>query len=569
MFDGSYLSWNQKRIKGIIDHYGHQFFFYKKVLDLGCGYGDISGVLHRLGADITVVDARQEHLKIVSKKYPGVKTVKTDLDRPWPFFGKMFDCILDMGLLCHLSNFEDHLKSVCASTNYLILETAVADSPDPEHAVVNSDNKNIYDGSFNGFSSQISAANIEKVLKKCGMSFKRMDNAKFNSGPYIYDWQAKSDNSFNIHKRRLWFCVKESQAMVVLPGGADAPTPITLPQTSPGVFSPNLLDSKIPITHQHMMTSRSPTPPQGPHTSPTTIATNVIIPQSGTPQPSFSFVPSYPPENKSPSEYRIAVLISGHLRVFEKTIKSFVKNILGGDKNNIDFFIHTWETLGAPDSKESMDASINNIRTETKVNEIMSLYNPKGFIIEKSTVHSAIHAHASAANMTASEKSGFHGGTIFHYSCMLFSWKKAFQMMESYENETNTKYDLVIKYRTDIIFPDKIDVVNKKIATNTIHIPSIANYYSNGINDQFAFGSRDAVKTYCLLYDNEIDYLNRKVINPLRPETLLRFHLTNYNVNVQPLAVRYYLLRANGTILYPQGANMPTTNDFNLIAHLI
>ena len=55
--------------------------FYKRILDLGCGHADISGVFYRLGADITVVDARQDHLKIAQKKFPGIKAVKMDLDK--------------------------------------------------------------------------------------------------------------------------------------------------------------------------------------------------------------------------------------------------------------------------------------------------------------------------------------------------------------------------------------------------------------------------------------------------------------------------------------------------------
>src|SRR5579885_3078979 len=106
MFDGPYHDWNQKRIKGILEQYGHQFFAHKSILDLGCGHADISAALHRLGADITAIDARQEHLKIVNKKWPGIKTVRADLDSNWPFFGKVFDLVLDLGLVCHLGNYE-------------------------------------------------------------------------------------------------------------------------------------------------------------------------------------------------------------------------------------------------------------------------------------------------------------------------------------------------------------------------------------------------------------------------------------------------------------------------------
>jgi SAM-dependent methyltransferase len=256
MFDGAYLDWNQKRIKGIVDYYGHQFFVHKKVLDLGCGYGDISGVLHRLGSDITAVDARQEHLKIIGKKYVGVKTVKSDLDKPWPFFGKTFDLTLDLAVICYLNNFEEHLKSVCASTNFLIVETPVLDSPDPNACNIYPDKNNSYDGSFNGFNSQISSANVERVLRNCGMTFKRMDNAKFNSGPYVYDWQSKNDNSYSINKRRIWFCSK---------GDVQIPTADnTINISNVGASSPHLLDSKVPIKHQHMVITRSPSPPGGP-----------------------------------------------------------------------------------------------------------------------------------------------------------------------------------------------------------------------------------------------------------------------------------------------------------------
>lgn len=254
-FGGVYHDWNQKRIRAFVEHYGHQFFFKKKVLDLGSGHGDISGVLYRLGADVTAVDARQEHLKIIDKKYNGVKVIRADLDQPWPFFRKTFDLTLDLGLLCHLHDFEQHLKAVCASTNFLILETAVLDSNNIHNCSVKPDSKGIYDGSFNGFSSQISAANIERVLTENGMSFDRMDKAKFNSGPYKYDWASHNNDTYDFNKRRIWFCVRNGSTQVF------NNTANILPPVNIGNFSSHLLDSKVPINHKYLMTTSSPQPP--------------------------------------------------------------------------------------------------------------------------------------------------------------------------------------------------------------------------------------------------------------------------------------------------------------------
>ena len=246
MFDGKYFDWNQKRIKGIVDYYGYKFFYGKKIADLGCGHADMSGVVYRLGSDIIAVDARQEHLKIVGKKFPGIKTVKGNLDGPWPFYGQNFDMILDLGLICHLASFENHLKAVCASTTYLILETAVCDSDDPYKCIQVPEGKEVYDLSYNGMGCRPSSAAVERVLTECHMSFRRIDNNKFNSGPYVYDWLPKNDDSTDIHKRRIWFCTK-NQPGVVLPENAGQPAVVVQPPPpSPGSPYVHFTNNGIP-----------------------------------------------------------------------------------------------------------------------------------------------------------------------------------------------------------------------------------------------------------------------------------------------------------------------------------
>jgi len=210
MFNGKYFEWNQKRIKAIVDFYGHKFFYMKKILDLGCGHGDLGGVLYRLGADVTGVDARQEHLKMVSKKFSGIKVIKADLDKEWPFSRQKFDLVLDLGLICHLNNYEDHIKKACSSTTHLVIETAVCDSTDTQKFISVDEDKTHYDLAYNGKGCLPSSAAIERVLKECGMNFKRMDNSKLNTPEYQYDWRPSNDGSSNVFKRKMWFCVKEN-----------------------------------------------------------------------------------------------------------------------------------------------------------------------------------------------------------------------------------------------------------------------------------------------------------------------------------------------------------------------
>lgn len=230
MFAQAYHERYQKLTKEIIAFYGFKFFYFKKVLDLGCGYADLSLALHRLGSDCTALDAREAHLKIVNKKCPTIKTVKHDLDRGWIFKKDQFDMILDLGLLCHINNYEEHLKSVCNSTTHLILETAVCDSEDLTTNTLIAENKSIYDLSANGNGSRPSTAAIERVLRECGMSFQRIDDSKFNAGTHTYNWQPKNNNDTSLNNRRIWFCVKANSPIKFAPPKAIIPKPEAKPQ---------------------------------------------------------------------------------------------------------------------------------------------------------------------------------------------------------------------------------------------------------------------------------------------------------------------------------------------------
>jgi len=261
LFDGKYLEWNQKRIKCIIDFYGHQFMYMKKLLDLGCGQADISGAMYRLGADVTAVDARQEHLTTATKKFQGIKVVKADLERGWPFANQKYDVILDLGLLCHIRDYEAHLAAACSCSPILILETAVCDSDDPNKCVTVDESKAIYDNSINGVGCRPSSAAIEKVLTKCGMSFTRVDSNKLNASPFIYDWQIQNTGDTSINRRRIWFCNKVGNSVV--------------PQSSLVKPSPLVTSQNIPFQTRPAIMARPPYTPSSPTQPPVNYSTTM------------------------------------------------------------------------------------------------------------------------------------------------------------------------------------------------------------------------------------------------------------------------------------------------------
>lgn len=204
MFNEVYNDWNRKRGKAIIDHYGHSFFHGKKVLDLGAGRGELGAMFLRLGAEVTCVDVREENLKEIRKNHPAIKTMRLDLERDWPFAQNQFDVVLSMGLLCHLKNYEQHIKNICDVAEHIVLETEVLDIMDANLRSPIYEEKLINDLSFHGEGSIVSANNIQNKLSTLGATFKRFDESKINSGPYKYDWR-ESGLGRILGNRRLWF----------------------------------------------------------------------------------------------------------------------------------------------------------------------------------------------------------------------------------------------------------------------------------------------------------------------------------------------------------------------------
>jgi len=201
-FSEHYVDWREKRINAIIQHYGQEFFAGKKVLELGCGYGEIGAAFAHLGAKVTCSDARPEHLDVVRQRHPKVQTVQADLDRGWPFKGK-WDLILHLGLLYHLRAPEPSILWACEAGQHVVLETEVCDSLDPR--LILRTQESGYDQANNGRGCRPSTGCIETILGECDKIFDRLQDSSCNSGMHTYDWAELNTGSWRHGLRRLWF----------------------------------------------------------------------------------------------------------------------------------------------------------------------------------------------------------------------------------------------------------------------------------------------------------------------------------------------------------------------------
>ena len=207
MFSGHYEEWRKSRMNGIDKYIKEDFFKGKKLLELGCGYGDLGNEFFKKGCkEVTCSYAREEYLNQVREKYSQLKTMVFDCDKDK--LETSYDIILHWGVLYHLKNVNNHLKNVCDNCDYLLLETEVCDTDDIVNINVPESG---YDQSFNGSGSRPSPKLIEMNLEENGFEYKMIMDEILNSGFHRYDWKPSNNNGYSHGLRRFWICWRKGK----------------------------------------------------------------------------------------------------------------------------------------------------------------------------------------------------------------------------------------------------------------------------------------------------------------------------------------------------------------------
>ncbi len=148
-------------------------------------------------------------------------------------------------------------------------------------------------------------------------------------------------------------------------------------------------------------------------------------------------------------KYKIAVEISGHLRVFEYCAPLLKKHLL--DHYDCDVFIHTWDRLDHQQlswhgQKGSFGGQPANEVTDAIKAKVQNLYNPKVVVYDSEKNLKKIDGFLAEPN----KEKKFGGFSLQAVWNTLYTEVEAHGLMKNYAKKNNIKYDFIVRTRPDI-----------------------------------------------------------------------------------------------------------------------
>lgn len=199
-----YNLWRKNRLNKLYEILGGRDWFKDKlILELAAGHGHVGRELQELGAIVVFSDGSEENVEEIKKRCKeNTEIFFIDQDEPWNL-NRKFDLVIHWGVLYHLDNWEQDLKTALEHASLLCLETEVCDSDDPAHELKVPEHW--YDGAKHGIGSRPSPAKIEKFLFEHNKKFVRYDDSSLNAHYHHYDWPIQNTKEAPGGQRRFWF----------------------------------------------------------------------------------------------------------------------------------------------------------------------------------------------------------------------------------------------------------------------------------------------------------------------------------------------------------------------------
>ena len=232
---------------------------------------------------------------------------------------------------------------------------------------------------------------------------------------------------------------------------------------------------------------------------------------------------------------KIAFLISGKLNFFDKNLQSTIELFRDFEVN---FFLTTWV-----DEQKDLIKKFEEIYKPIKIN----LVEPKNWSSQVQTIK---YPPSETPNIQ----------NFFH---MWHSIEASYKNFIDYCESTNTRYDYVARFRSDILFSNKLLDGSKilLLKSNELLVPDI--YHWKGTNDQFAIMKTDTFKIYSQL----LSFINDRVLQKkyFAPEYLLYLYLKKNKLKIRYIDINYHIMRNKnyfrGTNRNASANQKPPLND--------
>ena len=216
---------------------------------------------------------------------------------------------------------------------------------------------------------------------------------------------------------------------------------------------------------------------------------------------------------------KIAILCFGRIKNYDIHYENIMKNL--GKNNELDFFLSH-----DPDLNEDLSGFIK-------------LYNPISICDDEIKEEINFNKYSNLRPEVKYKNMSRH----------FFNKKRVFELLDEHIKKTNIVYDFIAYHRLDVFYYQELiyDMFLKN-RDDKIHIPFVPEMAENGgdymdkcVNDQFAIGNYQAIKTYANLFNNVERIIGLGCVP--HPEQLLKHYLEDQGMNMIRFNLRYRIIR--------------------------
>jgi hypothetical protein len=210
VFDGpAFVEARLRQMSNLRAHFELETLRGGRILEAGCGTGELGEVFKEIGCHVVSVDACEDYTSVLKQRFPDREVAVMDLDHWDPAPLGRFDAVLCFAVLNHLAEPETFLIQCARLTDTILLDSTVLDSPWSQCPRIT---EHIPAGSFSGIGCRPTLAWIVNVMDRCGFSVQDISSSLGNWGgeyPGVYDWEALNDGNWargNSILRKMFVC---------------------------------------------------------------------------------------------------------------------------------------------------------------------------------------------------------------------------------------------------------------------------------------------------------------------------------------------------------------------------